>query len=108
MVVMDFDAERQVFELSEREMKLLRVHPVWGVCERARAPQLYAYVVRQAAPNFELPNRPLRRKIEIRRQLAARDAAQVILGQLEPFIEEDARSFAEEAAAVSEPPEQLE
>ena len=85
---MDFDPERQVFELSERETSLLGIHPAWSVCPRERVSQLYAYVVRQSAVTFDVPRRPFRRRMEIRRQVAARNVAQAILEQLEPFIEE--------------------
>lgn len=85
---MDFDPERQVFELSERETTLLGIHPAWSVCPQERAPQLYSYVLHQSAMTFDTPRWPIRRyRAEIRRQVAARKVAESILEQLEPFIE---------------------
>ena len=89
---MDFDPERQVFELSERETAVLGLHPAWSVCPQERAPQLYAYVLRQSAVTFEVPKWPLRRRAEVRRHADVRKVAQTILEQLEPFIDEQTES----------------
>ena len=105
MAVMDFDHERQVFRLSDLEMHVLHIHPAWGVCPRDRAPFLYTYILRQASVTLDISQSTL---AEMHRNRAVRDTAQVILGQLEPFIEEDARSFAEQAACPQDLPEDLE
>lgn len=108
MVVMDFDPEKQLFMPTEREMKVLQLHPAWGKCSRDKAASLYTYIVRQATISVELPKRPFRRQQEMRRQLAARELAQVMLAQLEPFIDEDARALADQLTNPTEPPETLE
>lgn len=83
---MDFDPERQEFTLSDREMRVMRLHPAWGVFAVSKVPALYAYVIGQATTNFNAIPRQAHRKVEIRRQLVARDMAQVIIAQLEPFL----------------------
>ena len=101
---MDFDPERQEFTLTEREQRLLRLHPAWGVVKVENAAQLHQYVARQAdISNFNaLPGRA-RRKVEIRRHLAARDVAQVIMGQLETFMNDGPELLADLQVSTSEP-----
>ena len=101
---MEIDETQKLFVLEPHETKLLKMHPAWGVCEFEKAPALYAYIVRQATVDLNLPRHPRRRLLEARRQLAARDVAQVMLGQLEPFVIERAEQFSEQA--VQSLPEQ--
>lgn len=75
-----------------------------GVVGVENVAKLHQYVAQQAdMSNFNAMPRHAQRKLEIRRQLAARDVAQVIMGQLETFMTEGPELLTDTLEAATEP-----